>query len=219
MTNASGAPAAPTTSTAAPAVAPNPPGGVETPPSAAPAAGQEPAEGGAVLLGGEKAVAPGTPFDAATFEYPEGLEIGDPEREFLTDFTAKFKVPAEGVKALLDQYTQMAKAASDRMGEDLDAAWSTTSEGWATETKTHYKSEVALNAAIAKGEAVINEFGSPEIFSHLSTTGLGNNLAVLQMFEKIGAALGEGRPIPATGAASAEGTILSNLYPTMVKKD
>jgi hypothetical protein len=39
------------------------------------------------------------------------------------------------------------------------------------------------------------------------------------MFEKIGAALGEGRPIPATGAASAEGTILSNLYPTMVKKD
>lgn len=193
------------------------------PAEAAPLAASPPdtGEGGESLIGGSKgeAAPAGTPFDAATFEYPEGMEVSDEQKGFLTKFATDYKVPAEGVKSLLDQYVQMSQAAADKLGKQLDNEWTATSERWTSETKAHYVSEAKLNDAIAQCERVIDEFGSDAIYEHLKTTGLANNLAVMQMFEKIGRALGEPKPVPPAGAQQSGVTSLADLYPTMAQKD
>lgn len=210
-----GAPAA-----GAPAAAPTDGVPAATTPVADASAAAAPAEDGFLLKGkeGEASPPPTTPFDAAKFEYPEGLTFDDDQKGFLTKFATDYKVPAEGIKTLLDQYVQLGRAATDRLGEELDNEWSSTAEGWKSETKTHYKTDQALTAAIAKCESVIEEFGSPEIYEHLKTSGLANNLAVVRMLENVATALGEGRPIPKNGVTQ-EPPGLASLYPSMVKKD
>jgi len=174
------------------------------------------------LIGGQKAeaeAAPFTPFDPATFEYPEGLEVDDGQKEWLTKFSTDYKVPVEGIKALIDQHVQLSQAAADRLGGTLDNEWTSTVEGWRTEATKHYATEAALNDVISKCEGVIDEFGGPAIYEHLKTTGLANNLAFMQMFSAIAKAVGEGRPVPPAQNAQDTAPSLAALYPSMAKKD
>lgn len=175
-----------------------------------------PADGGEaqVLLGGREPEAP-VPFDLEKFEVPEGLELSDEHKKFLAEVAKEHNLPMKAVEAFVGKHAAELKAVSDGVRQQVQQKWDETLEGWKTETTKAYGDK--LDGVLKKCEAVIDEYGGKEFYEVLKTTGLGNNLAVIRMFEKLSNAVGEPAPV-STGGHPADVHPLAKMYPTMVDK-
>lgn len=163
------------------------------------------------LLGAEPA-AP-TPFDPATFTYPEGVTFSDEDKTFLSETAAKYSIPHQAMEALVGRYASTMQAASDGMSGQVQRDWDETIKGWQGKVKETYGPK--LEEALVRLESVIDRFGDDEFRSFLSITGAHSHPAVFAFLEKVHAAVGEAKPVLPNGAPAA-GDIYATMYPTMV---
>ncbi len=158
-----------------------------------------------------------TPFDPATFAFPEGIEVTDAQKISLGEVATKYNIPQEAMTDLMKMYAETASAVSDRVSTEVTDAWNTTMNEWQTATKTLYGAE--LPKALTMANTVLDEFGTPELKEALRITGLGNHVEIFKFLGKISEKVGEAAPVPAGGTPAPAQDGIYKLYPSMAPKE
>lgn len=151
------------------------------------------------------------PFSIEKFQWPEGINATDADKAEIAKIAAEHKVSTKVASAFVNMHAGILK----RVADEQAAEWNKQVSGYAAETRKHFGD--TLDAAVGAAEKVLDEFGDNDLRAQLVATGLGNHKSVISFFEKIAKAVGEGTPVPSSGAAAAVHP-LASLYPTMVEK-
>lgn len=206
------APTASTTTSDPPAPAPAPtPETPGAPPPGAPAPDPTPEAPG--LLRTSDAPLATTPFDPASFTYPEveGVTFSDEDKTAFAGLATKYGVSAEAATAFLQMHAESLKTTHGRVSGEVQTAWNETLTGWTDEVKKTYGAQ--LEEVITGCEAVIDQFGGQAFREFLGITGGHSHPAVFAFLKKVGEAVGEAKPVMPQGSAAADR--YATMYPSM----
>lgn len=181
-----------------------------TTPEAKPAEGEpKPAEEPKAAEGEPKPAAEAKPAEAAAPEFkfddlkvPEGLDVSDEQKEFLTTFAKDNKISAEGVQKLLDTHAKTMETAVAQS----QSAWKEVVSGWEAEVKADPEIggeklpetlRVVSQALQEHSEGV--KGGYDAVKDALNMTQVGSHPALIRVMYNMAVKLTEGKGV--TGAA------------------
>lgn len=148
------------------------------------------------------------PDEYADFELAEGTEIN---AETLTGFKELAKA-ANLTQDQAQKFVDMQQAQQTAQADQLI----TTGAEWLTAAKSHFGESKFDEATAIAGKGLEYMFGddSVEIKQVLNNTQLGNNVAFIKAFHKIGEMVSEGTFIPGSQGQHTKKTAAQVLYPS-----
>ncbi len=187
-------------------------------PAATPAANTGDGETAAAATGeeGEGTVAPPSPYPVTV---PEGMVLNEALMTAVTPILQKMNLNLEQVQELSDAVSQ-AEAAKEEAKKKEDAqAFLDQAKTWQEEVKTDKElggQKYTENLAMAN--QALKQFGSPELITLLTETGLGNHKEVVRAFHNVGKQLLEGAIVPGNPTGGENETLADRLYGGSSKK-
>lgn len=158
---------------------------------------------------------PAQPIVLPTYEaykLPEGVKLGDAEVGEFNKLMGEFQVGQKLDQATMQAFNQKAiefhlaqvqsaVKAHDDQGQE---AWKAMRADWVKEFKSDRQiGGNRMNTTLGAANAMIERFGGSKeqiaaLRQVMSTTGAGDNPAVIRLLHNIAKELGEGRPVPAS---------------------
>ena len=153
----------------------------------------------------------GAPEKYADFTLPDGMEVDEALMGDFLPLAKEFNLTQAQAQQLIDLQT----TSMEKVGTAQEEAWATRVKDWGEETKTDKEiggDKLKENLGLAKRG--LDAFGTPELGKLLDTTGLGNNLAFVRFFAKVGKEVADDNINP--GNPSGEAVDPAKvLYPDM----
>lgn len=148
------------------------------------------------------------------FKLPEGVEIDKDALAHFEPVLKEQKVSPEHAQKLVDAYTKLRQAEAAKH----DADWKAQQQKWAEEIKADNTfGGQNFDANVQGAQALMRQFGDPELADYLDRTGLGAYPPLVRFMMKLGRAAAEDtihRGGPSTTPRAPEEV----MYPTMIKQ-
>ena len=125
----------------------------------------------------------GAPAEYTDFTLPDGMEVDKELMEGFLPLAKEFDLTQADAQKLID----LQAASMVKVGTAQEEAWATQVKTWRDETKMDKEiggDKLAETLGLAKQG--LDKLGTPELGKLLDTTGLGNNLAFVRFFAKVG---------------------------------
>lgn len=155
------------------------------------------------------------PLTVKDIVLPEGFEgVDTASQEAFVSILNEYKVPAEGLKKLVDLQTGIMKAASEKGS----ALWNQTQDTWRKEIMADAEfGGPRLNENLGQISRLIDKYGTSKLRDMMDLTGAGNHPEMIKFLTKVARDnLAEGQPV--TGQPSrGERTHADILFPNQGK--
>lgn len=153
------------------------------------------------------------PDEYKDFTVPEGYEALDPEA--LAEFGEVAKeadLSQEDAQKFVDMYARKMRAAQEAQAN----AWADTLKSWREEsTKDEEIGGPKFQESVGNAKKALDVFGNEKLKSILDQTGMGNNVELIRMLSKIGAAVSNDKMVFGKSSGDAPKSPENILYPDM----
>lgn len=145
------------------------------------------------------------PIKYEPFNLPENIKLGEEESTKFTSILAKHRVPQEGAQELIDLYV----AEAQKLPQLQRDIWTRTQEQWKDSVRADPElGGNRIDTVLKTGASVIERFGGTAdekkaLRQALALTGAGNHPEIIRFFYRVGKALAEPTPVPATTPKAA----------------
>lgn len=143
------------------------------------------------------------PISYQPFNLPTEVKFEEQALGKYTEVLGKHRATQELGQELVDMYVSEVKQTTERLQKHQWDVWSRTQEDWTNQAQTDPDfGGSRMATTLRRAGSVIEQYGgSPEqiadLRSALTATGAGNHPALVRLFNNLGKALGEGRPVVA----------------------
>lgn len=141
------------------------------------------------------------------FKAPDGKEFDADTIASFTEVAKELKLPAEAAQKILDKMAPVLDAKMAREVEAVRTQW----REQATSDKEFGGEKLSENLAVAK--KAMDQFGTPELKTLLSESGLGNHPELIRFFYRAGKAISEDTIVAGKSAPSAAFDPAKVLFP------
>jgi len=152
----------------------------------------------------EPAPAPEPALVYEAFKLPENVSFAEERMKKFTDVLGAHKGSQELGQQLVDMHMAELTQAQEQWRTSQYKAWNDAQNGWKDQVRADPEIGGArLETALQQAKSVIKTYGGSEaeqtaVLEALTLTGAGNHPAIVRLLSRVGAALTESAPAPAT---------------------
>ncbi len=146
---------------------------------------------------------------------PEGMEIDTGALDLFSPVFKELELSQEGVQKLIDVYAPYVSSQVEASQKKSIEDFNRISEEWKSETEKELGADKDKKLALCS--KALNKFGSKELRTLLTETGVGNNKELVNFMIKIGSFISEDSLIDSDTTKSTPKDVARTMYPSMKK--